>query len=181
MSNKFFNWLERSFLPIMAKIGNNRYVVAIKDGFISAMPMMIVGSFLLILAYPPIKKGTNFFLAKAWLDFATKYSQNLLTPYRMTMGIMTIFISLGIGYSLARTYKLDSLSGSMVSLMSFLLVAATMKDGVLPSKYLGGAGIFTALFVSIYSVEVMRFLKQRIGQYDFQKEYHQELLHRLKY
>lgn len=159
--NKFFKWLEEKFVPIIAKFGNQRHVLAIRDGFISAMPLMIVGSFLLILAFPPFQEGTEFFLAKAWINFANKYFDNLMMPFNMTMGIMTIFISIAIGYSLAKSYGLDALSGGMLSLMSFLLVAAQMKDGGLPTAFLGGTGIFTAILTSVFSIEILRFLKKK--------------------
>ena len=48
---------------------------------------------------------------------------------------------------------------AMLSLMAFLLVAAPKTKGALPVDSLGGTGIFTAILVAIYCVEMMRFLK----------------------
>ena len=31
--NKFFEWMEEHFIPIAAKIGSQRHLVAIRDGF----------------------------------------------------------------------------------------------------------------------------------------------------
>ncbi len=48
---------------------------------------------------------------------------------------------------------------SMLSIMAFLLVAAPKTNGTLPVDSLGGTGIFTAILVAVYCVEMMRFLK----------------------
>lgn len=45
--------------------------------------------------------------------------------------------------------------------MSFLLVAAPVKDGAISMQYFSGQGIFTALICSIYSTEVYAFLKRK--------------------
>lgn len=159
MSNSFFNFIEKKITPFAAIAGNQRHILAVRDGFISAMPFMIVGSFLLVFAFPPFSPDTTFFLGKAWLAFSKEYFNQIMTPFNMTMGIMACYISAGIAYNLAQSYKLEPFPCAMLSLMSFLLIAAPMKDGTIPSSFLGGNGIFTTIIVGIYSTELMRFLK----------------------
>ena len=45
--------VEKHIAPIAAKVGNQPHVRAMRDGFIVAMPFIIVGSFILIFAFPP--------------------------------------------------------------------------------------------------------------------------------
>lgn len=33
--NAFMDWMEKHFMPIAAKIGSQRHLVAVRDGFIS--------------------------------------------------------------------------------------------------------------------------------------------------
>ena len=73
---------------------------------------------------------------------------------------MTLFIAVGIAASLAKHHHLDSLTAGMLSLMSFLLVAAPLKDGQISTAYFSGQGIFTAILVAIYSTELYAFLKR---------------------
>ena len=47
--NKFMNWMEEHFMPVAAKIGSQRHLVAIRDGFISIMPITMVGSIAVLL------------------------------------------------------------------------------------------------------------------------------------
>ena len=37
-------WLEKHFLPIAAKIGSEKHLVAIRDAFISIMPITMAGA-----------------------------------------------------------------------------------------------------------------------------------------
>ncbi|VFS28828.1 EIICB-Lac [Serratia liquefaciens] len=83
-----------------------------------------------------------------------------MLPFNFSMGVMTLFIAVGIAASLAKHHHLDSLTAGMLSLMSFLLVAAPLKDGQISTAYFSGQGIFTAILVAIYSTELYAFLKR---------------------
>ena len=72
---------------------------------------------------------------------------------------MTLFIAVGIAASLAKHHHLDSLTAGMLSLMSFLLVAAPLKDGQISTAYFSGQDL-TAILVAIYSTELYAFLKR---------------------
>lgn len=163
--NSFYNFLvgiiEKRLAPMAGVIAQQRYVLAIRDGFIVALPFMIVGSFMLVFIFPPISSNTTFQFAKAWLNFSANYREQLMLPFNMSMGLMTIFISVGVGASLGKQYSLDPITTGLLSLMSFMLVAADLKNGALSMQYFSGQGIFTALLCSIYATEVYRWLKKR--------------------
>lgn len=161
MSNAFFDFIENKITPIAAVAGSQRHIMAVRDGFIGAMPFMIVGSFLLVFAFPPFSADTTFAFGQWWLSMSKTYFNEIMTPFSMTMGIMATYISAGIAYNLAQSYKIDAFPCAMLSLMTFLLIAAPMKDGTLPASFMGSTGIFTAILVSIYVTELMRFLKIR--------------------
>lgn len=160
MSHAFFDFIEQKIAPIAGRVGSQRHVCAIRDGFIGAMPFMIVGSFLLVFAFPPFSSDTTFTVGQWWLELSKTYFNQILTPFNMSMGIMSCYIAAGIAYNLSHTYKLDAFPTAMLSLMTFLMIAAPMVDGKLSGAYLGGAGIFTAIIVGIYVTEITRFLKK---------------------
>ncbi len=161
MSNAFFDFIENKISPIAARAGTQRHIMAVRDGFIGAMPFMIVGSFLLVFAFPPFSPDTTFAFGQWWLGMSKQYFNEIMTPFNMSMGIMACYISAGIAFNLAQSYKLDAFPCAMLSLMTFLLIAAPMKDGALSAGFLGGTGIFTTIIVGIYVTELMRFLKIR--------------------
>ncbi|WP_234418396.1 hypothetical protein [Dongshaea marina] len=52
--SSMMNMVENYLAPVAARIGGQRHIIAIRDGFISAMPFLIVGSMMLIVANPPL-------------------------------------------------------------------------------------------------------------------------------
>ena len=92
MFNKFFNFLENTLTPIAGKVASQRHISAIRDGFIGAMPFMIVGSFLLVFAFPPFSPDTTIGFGELWLGLSKQYFNEIMTPFQMTMGIMSCYI-----------------------------------------------------------------------------------------
>ncbi|MGF1717536.1 PTS sugar transporter subunit IIC [Photobacterium chitinilyticum] len=158
--DKLMSVVENTIAPLAAKVGSQIHVRAMRDGFITAMPFIIVGSFILIFAFPPFAEDTTNGFGRAWLDFATNNFDAIMMPYNMSMGIMTIFVSLGVAYSLARAYMMDGITCACLSLMSFLLICAPVTGGALPANHMGGTGIFTAVLTAFFAVELVRFLKK---------------------
>lgn len=130
--------VEKHIAPIAAKIGSQPHIIAIRDGFISAMPFLIVGSIMLIVANPPFDADTTSSFGQLWVSFAKNNWDTITMPYFMTMGLMGIFVSLGTAYSLAKYYKLDGLTAAMLSLMAFLLAAAPQVNNTMSMDFLGG-------------------------------------------
>lgn len=159
ISQSLFSFIENRISPVAGKISSQRHIMAIRDGFIAAMPFMIVGSFLLVFVYPPFSAESSWGFARSWLALSGKYESQILTPFNMTMGIMLIYITAAIAYNLARRYQLDPFMTAMLALMGFLLVSAPQANGNMPTVALGGVGIFTAVIVAIYVTELTRFLK----------------------
>lgn len=158
--DKLVNVIEQKITPIAGKIGQQKYVTSIRDGFIAALPFMIVGSFMLVFIFPPFSPETSWGFAQAWLSFSETYREELMLPFNLSMGVMTIFISVGIGSSLAKHHNLDPVTTGLLALMSFLLVAAPLQDGAISMQYFSGQGIFTAIITALYSTELYAYLKR---------------------
>lgn len=157
---KLMSVIENHITPLAGAVGQQKYVTSIRDGFILALPFMIVGSFMLVFIFPPFAPDTHWVFARAWLQFSLDHRESLMLPYNFSMGIMTIFISVGVAASLARHHALDPLTSGMLSLMGFLLIAAPLKDDHISVAYFSGQGIFTALLVAIYTTELYAFFRR---------------------
>ncbi|MGL5460935.1 MAG: PTS sugar transporter subunit IIC [Cetobacterium sp.] len=160
-SKKIMELIEQKLSPFAEKIGGNKHLMAIRDGFISAMPFLIVGSFLLIFAYPPFAEDTTFSFGKAWIEFSMKYGDKILLPFNMTMGVMAIFVTVSTAYSLLEAYNLDRLTGVLLTLMGFLLISAPAQNGQLGTNFLGAKGLFGGIVMALFSVEVFKFCKDK--------------------
>ncbi|MGO0305756.1 PTS sugar transporter subunit IIC [Endozoicomonas acroporae] len=158
--DQLIQFVEQKLGPIAGKLGAQRHITALRDGFLVAMPFIIVGSFILIFANPPFAADTTNAFGRAWLDFVAAHRPTIVMPWTMSMGIMSLFITMGVAYSLAKSYQMDAIGAAALSAMSFLLVAAPEKGWALPLNHFAGTGIFTALLVAYFSVELTRILKK---------------------
>ncbi len=175
----FQNFIETTLVPIASKIGSNRYLIALRDGFTFSMPFLIVGSFILLLVNLPFTDSTTLLYQQWYVDLMAKYKGNLVQPFYVSMGIMSIFVVFGIGYNLSNHYKLSGITGGFLSLYTFLILAGqsdwipyggdAAKWGIQPNawfpvidaRYFSAQGVFTAIISAIFSVEVYKFLVQR--------------------
>lgn len=177
MNDKLMTFIENKILPIAAKIASNRYLNAIRDGFVFTMPFLIVGSFILLILNLPFTDKNNF-LYMEWYDNLMKaFKGDLVQPFYVSMGIMSLFVAYGIGYSLSGHYNLNSITGGFLSLFSFLLVSAKVEyvpiveavsksflvdaDSYIPVmdvRFMDAKGLFVAIIFGIVSIEIFRFL-----------------------
>ena len=163
--DKFNVFLEEKFMPVAAKLGNQKHIQAIRDGLILSMPLTIAGSIFLILAFLPIS-GYYEFMAGI---FGDAWMGKVLYPVRATFDIMAIFGCIGASYRLAEKNKVDCLSSVALALMTFMILTpfkvSFMNNTVeaIPLMYTGSAGLFGAIISSIISVEIYSwFIRKNI-------------------
>jgi len=54
------NWIQNVLMPPLAKVGNNKYLVAVRNGLVMTLPAVISGSVFLIIGNIPIPAWTAF-------------------------------------------------------------------------------------------------------------------------
>lgn len=158
---KVLNWIETKMMPPMTKIGNQRHMKAIRNGVISTLSLILIGSFILVFANFPIP---------AVAEFIAPFVPQLTIPFRITMGLMAVYASFSMGHSLSESYGLDGITGGVLSLGAFFtltipqnvdaILTGAGEPGlgwVMPMQFLGGAGVFSAILTMIIAVEVYRF------------------------
>ncbi|MEJ4462911.1 PTS transporter subunit EIIC [Enterococcus faecium] len=120
MIDKIMNTIQNKILPIATKIGNQRFLVALRDSFIGTMPIVMTGSIaLLINAFlvdiPDqfnLQKITSFF--QWWVDI-----NNLV--FKGSISIVSLLFIYCLGVNIAKIYKTDTLSSGLVALSSFII------------------------------------------------------------
>ncbi|PAD36048.1 PTS system, cellobiose-specific IIC component [Terribacillus saccharophilus] len=158
MGSKFTETLENILLPIADKLNNNRYLGALRDGFMVALPFIIFGSLFVVLANIP-------FLDKIISENALEEYQSILGPASAsTLSIMGLFVIFGIAYKLTQQYGLEALYGGFAALASFIILTPQVLEGisgVIPSAALGAQGLFLGIFTAFVSVEIYKFFVKR--------------------
>ncbi|RAL26448.1 PTS sugar transporter subunit IIC [Thermoflavimicrobium daqui] len=160
--NAFLTWVEQKFMPPMTKLAEQKHLRAIRDGVIATLPLIIVGSFFLIIANPPVE---------SWAKAIEPYKQKIVIPYYLSLGMMSLYASFAMGRNLAKSYGIDGMMGGILTLATFLMATVPVnldhllpKDQpmgmLLPIGNLGGKGLFVAILAMLFAVEVLRFLKK---------------------
>lgn len=162
--DNFVNIIEDKVMPVADKLGSQKHMVAIRKGIISTLPLTIVGSFFTILIFFPIP---------AVAEFLEPVQEILDIPFRYTVGLLALYVTYGIAFSLAKDYKLDTLTASILATMAFMITAAPPLrvfedvEGVISSgRYvnianLGAGSLFGAIVTAIISVEIYRLLVEK--------------------
>lgn len=122
--------LQDKLIEVGNKLATQRHLQSISFGLMAIMPLTIFGSiFQLISALPDI------------FPFIPSYSETIkdaiLFPYNMVFGLFGVIAVCAIAYYHARTYKLDLLQAPIVSLLSFIVLAAPIVDNNMDATYLG--------------------------------------------
>ncbi|MFS8514197.1 MAG: PTS transporter subunit EIIC, partial [Planifilum fulgidum] len=156
--NKWMSVLENLLLPLADKLNNNRYLTALRDGFMVALPLIIFGSIFVVIANFP-------FLDRVLSEEAYAAYQNALGPASAaTLSIMGLFVIIGIGYKLTEHYGLEGIYGGVVSLAAFLIMTPQVLEnvtGVIPTSVLGAEGLFLGIFTSFIASELYRFFVRK--------------------
>ena len=173
----FLDRLAKFLLPIGNFLSQQRHVSAISTGFMSTLPVTLLGAVSQILTNPPItaeaiaKGGLAATILGPWYNFATANKEILSVPYNMTMGLVGIFAAFAIAYHLAKSYKMKQLQSGFIAMIMFMIVAGpakvlTLADGTttvtaIDTFLLGGTGLFTAIIIGLLSVEITRFCERK--------------------
>ncbi|MBZ3646892.1 PTS cellobiose transporter subunit IIC [Enterococcus hirae] len=159
---KFLNWLEKVLTPMAKTVGENKYLIAIRDGFLLSTPLLIVGSLFLVLTNFPIPNWNEWmagFLGENWAVMLNK-------PATASFDIMTILAVGGIGYSLAKQFKVDAMQAAIISLVSFFIVTPfttlftpegsteVFEVGSLPLRWMGSSGLFLGMVVALVATRM---------------------------
>jgi len=173
----FLDKLSKFLLPIGNFLSQQRHISAISTGFMSSLPVTLLGAVSQILTNPPItaeaiaKGGLAATILGPWYNFATANKAILSVPYNMTMGLVGIFAAFAIAFHLAKSYKMKQLQAGFISMIMFMIVAGpakiyTLVDGTstvtaIDTFLLGGTGLFTAILIGLLSVEITRFCERK--------------------
>ncbi|MDR3242152.1 MAG: PTS sugar transporter subunit IIC [Lactobacillaceae bacterium] len=151
-------FLEKYLTPVGAKLANNKPLTAIRDGIAMAMPLIIIGSAAMLIA-----NGFAIDSFKGWL-VETGVFDWLVKVVNSTFGLIGIVSVFGIAYRYAQSLKVEPTSAGILSLASFILVTPDLiaKDGTgISFGYLGAAGLFAAILVSLLTTKVFSIFVKR--------------------
>lgn len=141
MKDVFMN----KIIPSLMKLGNNRCLVAIRDGISITIPFTIIGSVFLIIGNLPIN---------GWNNIIAPYSAMLNAAVNTTFGIIGLIGAISVGYFFSKMHEVDEITGTIISLVCFLLATLNGELGINIASF-GSTGLFTAIIVPVICTSIM--------------------------
>lgn len=146
--------------PFFEKVSNNPYLRAIRDGFVSCLPVILFSSlFILVACIPEI---WDF----KWDDYV---SGLLWQAYGYSMGILSILMVATIAKSLTDNFnhklpklrQINTVSVMIVSIICFLLLSVEGVDKGIATEFMGTKGLLSAFVVAFTVPNIYKFFVGR--------------------
>ncbi|MET3644238.1 PTS sugar transporter subunit IIC [Streptococcus gallinaceus] len=137
--------LQKKLLPVAMRLGNNKFMIAIRDGITYSMPLIIIGSLFMIIASFPISGWEK------WLgDIGV--AGYLWKGVDSSFGLVGLVSSFATTYTLVKQYKQDGIPAGIVSLSAFITVTPFITGEAgsgIPTSYMASKGLFIAIILGL--------------------------------
>ncbi|MXQ55232.1 PTS sugar transporter subunit IIC [Shimazuella alba] len=163
---KILKFLEEKILPFAHRLAAQRHLGALRDGFITLIPLLIVGSIFLIIQNFPIP-GWD---VKQVEWFGAAFPDLITMPAKATFDLLSLYVVFAISYRLAQYYKIDAITTGILSLVSYIIIAPTtlisesneVISNVIPmGEWFGSKGLLVAIIIAILVTEIYNFFLKR--------------------
>lgn len=163
--DKLTNFIENAIVPNISKVTNFSYFTALRSGFLSIMPLTLIGSIFVLIINFPIPGYADFMSE----TFGKNWSSLLLEATNATYDIFGLMSAASFAYYLANEYKLNAQQNLILAIVAYVVVTpkvltlnnGQVVNGALPFTWLGTKGVITALIIGIITVEINRFCVKR--------------------
>ena len=152
--------LVETMKPLFEKVSNNIYLRAIRDGFVSCIPVILFSSIFILVACVP-----EIFEYK-WPDYI---SSVLWQAYNFSMGILAILmvatiaksLTDSINHKLPKLRQINDVSVMIVSIICLMLLAVEPMKGGISTEFMGTKGLLSAFVVAFSVPNIYKFFVKR--------------------
>lgn len=152
--------LVETMKPMFEKVSNNIYLRAIRDGFVSCIPVILFSSLFILVACVP-----EIFEYK-WPDYI---SSVLWQAYGYSMGILAILmvatisksLTDSINHKLPKLRQINDVSVMIVSIICLMLLAVEPMKGGVSTEFMGTKGLLSAFVVAFSVPNIYKFFVKR--------------------
>ena len=128
-------WQAR-LMPIANKVGNQKFLVALRDSFIGTMPVIMTGSFALMLNAFLSDLPAQFGWESLTASFQWLVDLNWLV-FKGSIPIVALLFLFTFGVNIAKIYKVDTTSAGLVAIASYVI---TIGNSITKSFTLDASG-----------------------------------------
>lgn len=143
--------MEKYVMPVANRLGNECHLRAIRDAFMSLLPINFMGGIAAVISSLPV--GIADSIVFSWIN-------------ALTLGAMSIYVCIGIIHFLCKSRKIESFLPILLGICGFLmLVMEPMSLGwdgkVVEISYMDGKGLIPAMLIAILTADLYCYMRKR--------------------
>lgn len=143
--------MEKYVMPVANKLGNECHLRAIRDAFMSLLPINFMGGIAAVLSSLPFAQGNS--IVFGWIN-------------ALTLGAMSVYVCIGIIHFLCKGRKIESFLPILLGVCGFLmLVMEPMTlgwDGKLVEiSYMDGKGLIPSMLIAFLTADLYCYMRKR--------------------
>lgn len=168
-------WLEKHLLPIAGKIGRQKHLASMRDGFIAILPMVMMGAVVTMLNHVFFQDGSLIGEQLNKMGWYASGIQPFLNTYIIpvmgqiwwgTLALGVIFSVFTISYHLGQAYEVDGLSSGIVATVCYLTLLPQAASeaagwGTLSWTSFNSSAVFTGLITAMVATEIFRRITKK--------------------
>ena len=167
---KIFTFLEEKIMPYANKLGQQRHLLAIRDGFLAMIALTMVSSIATLINNIPID-GVKYFLNET--SFGKQVYELCQNISWGAFSFMAVFACFAIAQALWKSYGNKGHEAPLIATAIFLAISkqtvsfkpegaseAVLVKGGLAASNFGASALFTGIIVAIVSVELLRYFSK---------------------
>lgn len=161
--------LEGVLTPMAKAIGENKYLIAIRDGFLVSTPLLITGSVFMLIANFPLPFWNDWMTSLLGADWAVKMSM----PATASFDVMAILATMGIAYSLGKLLDINAIAAAGVSLVIWFMqtpykIPFTPEGSTeehivsgIPLQWTGSKGLFMGIIIALVATRLFAYFSNK--------------------
>lgn len=163
MKNKVMSFMNEKVIPNALKFINLKSVVALKEGILYTLPLLMIGSIFLLIASFPYQPVVDFINSMGWMEALNQVSG-------ATFNISAIVAVVGIAYCYAKNENVEPLSAGFLGFVCFLItlrstvaIKSSEVTNVIDKTWTSGQGMIGAIIIGLIVGKVYSaFIKKGI-------------------
>lgn len=149
MKNKIMMFMNEKAIPSALKFINLKSVVALKEGILYTLPLLMIGSIFLLIASFPYQPVVDFINSMGWMEALNQVSG-------ATFNISAIVAVVGIAYCYAKNENVEPLSAGFLGFVCFLItlkssvaVKSSEVTNIIDKTWTSGQGMIGAIIIGL--------------------------------
>ena len=138
-------------MPVANRLGNECHLRAIRDAFMSLLPINFMGGIAAVISSLPLEISNS--IVFSWIN-------------ALTLGAMSIYVCIGIIHFLCKSRKIESFLPILLGVCGFLMlvmepVSLGWDGKMVEISYMDGKGLIPAMLIAILTADLYCYMRKR--------------------